>query len=58
MDESPEVPEFQRDLIGQLTLNGNVEGVDYIGPEVWIQSFSGTGGQFVDSRKIGLGKSC
>src|SRR5580658_7510926 len=40
-DSAPDVAKFQRNLVGQLALNGQVERVHLVGPEIRIQSLSG-----------------
>ena len=40
-DSAPDVAEFQRDLVSQLALNGEVERIGHVRPEMRIQGFAG-----------------
>jgi len=40
-NSAADVPHFEKDLIGQLTLNREVEGVNDVRPKMRIQGFAG-----------------
>ena len=43
MDPTADTPYLHRDLAGELVLNGQVEGVNRVRPEMWVQSFARSG---------------
>ena len=49
-----DVAKLHREFTGQLTLDGEVERVDDVRPEVWIQAFPCASSDGIKSRKVGL----
>src|SRR5258708_31420067 len=49
-----DVANFDQDFVGYLALNGDVKGINHVGPEMRVQGFTRSCGDVVDAREIGL----
>src|SRR5262249_55716525 len=54
-DATADVAEFHAHHVVDLALNGEVEGVDDVGPEVRVERLAGRGGDVIDTGEIRLG---
>ena len=50
----PDIAKFDRELVIDLMLDGEVKLLTHAGPEVWIQAFTGAGGDLIYSGVVRL----